>query len=40
MFRSVWKGVYERRDAVIEIGIYKKRGYLVFDSVGCLLVSR
>lgn len=24
VFRFVWKGVYEKRDAVIEIAIYKK----------------
>lgn len=26
VFRYVWKGVYEKRDAVIEIGIYEKSG--------------
>ncbi|WP_028672386.1 hypothetical protein [Saccharospirillum impatiens] len=24
--RTVWKGVYEKRDAVIEMGVYKKNG--------------
>lgn len=24
VFRSVWKGIYEKRDAVIEMGVYKK----------------
>jgi hypothetical protein len=24
IYRSVWRGVYEKRDAVIEIGVYKK----------------
>lgn len=24
VYKTVWKGVYEKRDAVIEIGIYKK----------------
>lgn len=35
VFRSVWKGVYEKRDAVIEIGIYKKEGiwYLIQSAV-------
>lgn len=26
VFRSVWKGIYEKRDAVIELGIYKNNG--------------
>lgn len=26
IFRSVWKGIYEKRDAVIEIGIYQNNG--------------
>lgn len=26
IFRSVWKGMYEKRDAVIEIGVYEKNG--------------
>jgi len=26
IYRSVWRGIYEKRDAVIEIGIYKKEG--------------
>lgn len=25
VFRSVWKGFYEKRDAVIEIGVYKNK---------------
>ena len=24
--RSVWKGVYEKRDAIIEFGVYEKNG--------------
>ena len=24
VFRTVWKGIYEKRDAVIELGIYQK----------------
>jgi len=26
VYRTVWKGIYEKRDAVIEMGIYKKNG--------------
>ena len=26
IFRSVWKGIYEKRDAVIELGVYEKNG--------------
>lgn len=26
VYRSVWKGVYEKRDAVIEMGVYEKAG--------------
>lgn len=26
VYRTVWKGIYEKRDAVIEMGIYKKEG--------------
>ncbi|MBD5772721.1 hypothetical protein [Marinomonas colpomeniae] len=35
VFRFVWKGVYEKRDAVIEIGIYKKNDiwYVIQSSV-------
>ncbi len=35
VFRSVWKGVYEKRDAVIEIGVYKLDGqwYIIQSSV-------
>ena len=35
VFRSVWKGIYEKRDAVIEIGIYEKEGnwYLIRSAV-------
>jgi len=25
VYRTVWKGIYEKRDAVIEIGIYQKQ---------------
>jgi hypothetical protein len=35
VYRSVWKGVYEKRDAVIELGIYQKEGawYLMRSAV-------
>ncbi|GHF94435.1 hypothetical protein [Thalassotalea marina] len=34
IFRFVWKGIYEKRDAVIEIAIYKKEGnWHVIESV-------
>ncbi|MCV2403166.1 hypothetical protein OFY17_09780 [Marinomonas sp. C2222] len=35
VFRSVWKGVYEKRDAVIEMAIYQKNGswHLIQSSV-------
>ena len=35
IFRSVWKGIYEKRDAVIELGIYKKNGawYVITSAV-------
>lgn len=26
VYRTVWKGIYEKRDAVVEMGIYKKNG--------------
>ena len=26
IFRFIWKGIYEKRDAVIEIAIYQKNG--------------
>lgn len=26
IFRSVWRGIYEKRDAVIDFGVYKKDG--------------
>ena len=26
VFRFVWKGVYEKRDSVIDFGVYKKNG--------------
>lgn len=33
--RSAWKGVYEKRDAIIELGIYEKDGewYVIKSSV-------
>ncbi len=33
--RSVWKGVYEKRDAVIEFGVYQKDGewYVIQSAV-------
>lgn len=34
IFRFVWKGIYEKRDAVIEIDIYKKNGdWYIIESV-------
>ena len=34
IFRFVWKGIYEKRDAVIEIAVYKKEGnWHVIESV-------
>ena len=35
VFRFVWKGVYEKRDAVIDFGIYKKNGnwYVIQSAV-------
>ncbi|WP_448546446.1 hypothetical protein [Thalassotalea fusca] len=35
IFRFVWKGIYEKRDAVIELGIYKKNGiwYVIQSAV-------
>lgn len=35
IFRSVWKGVYEKRDAVIEIAVYQKNGtwYVIKSAV-------
>ncbi|MFC3853230.1 hypothetical protein ACFOSD_10335 [Salinispirillum marinum] len=26
VYKSVWKAIYEKRDAVVEMGIYKKNG--------------
>ncbi len=26
VYRTVWKGIYEKRDAVIEMGVYQKAG--------------
>ena len=26
VYRTIWKGSYEKRDAVIELGLYKKQG--------------
>lgn len=26
VYRSAWKGVYEKRDAIIELGVYEKDG--------------
>ncbi len=26
VYRTVWKGIYEKRDAVVEMGIYKDKG--------------
>lgn len=26
VYRTVWRGVYEKRDAVIEMGVYEKAG--------------
>ncbi|WP_394168659.1 hypothetical protein [Saccharospirillum alexandrii] len=26
VYRTVWKGIYEKRDAVIELGIYDRKG--------------
>lgn len=33
--RSVWKGIYEKRDAVIEFGVYQKSGewYVINSAV-------
>jgi len=35
IYRTVWKGIYEKRDAVIEMGIYKKDGtwYVIKSAV-------
>lgn len=35
IFRFVWKGIYEKRDAVIEIDVYKKNGdwYIIQSAV-------
>ncbi|MDO6426852.1 hypothetical protein Q4489_07510 [Thalassotalea sp. 1_MG-2023] len=35
VFRTVWKGIYEKRDAVIEMGLYKKNGnwYVIKSAV-------
>ena len=35
IFRFVWKGIYEKRDAVIEVDIYKKNGdwYIIQSAV-------
>ena len=34
IFRFVWKGIYEKRDAVIEFDLYKKNGnWYVIQSV-------
>lgn len=35
IFRFVWKGIYEKRDAVIEMGLYKKNGnwYVIKSAV-------
>lgn len=35
VFRSVWKGIYEKRDAVIEMAIYQRHGnwHLIQSSV-------
>jgi len=35
IFRTVWKGIYEKRDALIEIALYKSEGewYLIKSSV-------
>ena len=35
IFRLVWKGIYEKRDAVIEFDVYKKNGnwYVIQSAV-------
>jgi len=35
VFRSVWKGIYEKRDAVIEMGVHKKNNewYVILSVV-------
>jgi hypothetical protein len=35
VYRTVWKGIYEKRDAIIEMGIYKKKGvwYVIRSAV-------
>lgn len=35
VYRTVWKGIYEKRDAVIEMGVYKKaeQWYVIQSSV-------
>ncbi len=35
IFRLVWKGIYEKRDAVIELDVYKKNGnwYVIQSAV-------
>ena len=35
IFRFIWKGIYEKRDAVIEIAIYQRNGswYVIKSSV-------
>lgn len=35
IFRFIWKGIYEKRDAIIEIAIYQRNGswYVIKSSV-------
>lgn len=35
IFRSIWKGIYEKRDAVIDFGVYEKNGewYVIKSAV-------